>query len=106
MSEESQCLFPLGILFSRGTFLLTTNNAIGIVYLRKQHTTSEVARIVGIHLATLRRWIAQGKVQAPKPTLIGAVGYRLWSQDDIARLREIKKAIYCKGRGRKSKQSS
>jgi len=85
---------------------LTNNNAIGIVYLRNKHTTSEVAQIVGIHLATLQRWIAQGKVKAPPPTLIGAVGYRLWSRDDIAELKEVKKAIYCKGRGRKSKPKS
>jgi excisionase family DNA binding protein len=82
---------------------LTINNAIGIVYLKSKHTTSEAAKIVGIHLATLQRWIAQGKLKAPEPTLIGAVGYRLWSQDDIADLKEVKKAIYCKGRGRKSK---
>ena len=81
---------------------MTSNNAIGIVYLRNKRTTSEVAKIVGIHLATLQRWIAQGKVKAPQPTLIGAVGYRLWSQDEIAKLKEVKKAIYCKGRGRKS----
>jgi len=81
---------------------LTINNAIGIVYLKTKRTTSEAAKIVGIHLATLQRWIAQGKVKAPRPTLIGAVGYRLWSADDITELKEVKKAIYCKGRGRKS----
>ena len=84
-------------------FLLTVNNAIGIVYLKGERTTSEVAKSVGIHLATLQRWIALGKVKAPQPTLIGAVGYRLWSPEDIAQLKEVKKAIYCKGRGRKSK---
>lgn len=105
-TARPQQSFPLGILLHSvligpGTFLLTINNAIGIVYLRSKYTTSEAAKIVGIHLATLQRWIARGKVKAPKPTLIGAVGYRLWSQDDIAELRELKKAIYCKGRGRK-----
>jgi excisionase family DNA binding protein len=109
-ARDGPSLSGLGILVCsyglRNVFLLTTNNAIGIVYLKDRHTTSEVAQIVGIHLATLQRWIAEGKVQGPKPTLIGAVGYRLWSQDDIARLREVKKAIYCKGRGRKTKRSS
>src|SRR6266446_6511272 len=97
--------FPLGLKRQKN-FLLTSNNAIGIVYLKNKHTTSEVAEIVGIHLATLQRWISQGKVHAPQPTLIGAVGYRLWSQGDITRLKELKKAIYCKGRGRKRKRKS
>jgi excisionase family DNA binding protein len=82
---------------------LTNNNAIGIVYLKNEYTTAEAAKIVGIHLATLQRWIAQGKLKAPKPTLIGAVGYRLWSKEDIAELLKTKQAIYRKGRGRKKK---
>jgi excisionase family DNA binding protein len=64
-------------------------------------TTSEAARRVGISLATINRWIAAGKATAPGPTLIGAVGYRLWSADDIQRLKVLKKKIYWKGGGRK-----
>jgi excisionase family DNA binding protein len=64
-------------------------------------TTSEAARQVGISLATINRWIAMGKVPAPGPTLIGAVGYRLWSADDIHNLKILKKQIYWKGGGRK-----
>lgn len=64
-------------------------------------TTREAASRVGIHLATLQRWIATGKVKPPKPTLIGAVGYRLWSKMDIDRLERIKRKIYRRGRGRK-----
>ena len=56
---------------------------------------------MGVGLRTLNRWIAAGKVKAPKPTLIGAVGYRLWSAKDVERLRKVKKAVYRKGRGRK-----
>jgi hypothetical protein len=64
-------------------------------------TTSETARHVGISLATINRWIAAGKVKAPVPTLIGAVGYRLWSAEEIQHLRTLKKKIYWKGGGRK-----
>ena len=64
-------------------------------------TTSEAARRVGISLATINRWIAMGKVTAPGPSLIGAVGYRLWSADDIYNLKILKKQIYWKGGGRK-----
>ncbi len=66
-------------------------------------TTTEAAEKTGIHLATLQRWIATGRIKAPKPTLVGAVGYRLWSAKDVVRLRKVKEEIYRKGRGRKPK---
>jgi excisionase family DNA binding protein len=66
-------------------------------------TTTEAAEKAGIHLATLQRWIATGRIKAPKPTLVGAVGYRLWSTRDVARLQKAKQEIYRKGRGRKPK---
>jgi DNA-binding transcriptional MerR regulator len=68
-------------------------------------TTSEVAKRVGIHLVTLQRWIKAGKVKPPVPTLIGAVGYRLWSADDVQKLKAIKQTTYHKGGGRKKKKS-
>ena len=64
-------------------------------------TTAEAARRAGIHQVTLQKWIAAGKSKAPKPVLIGAVGYRLWSGKDVAALLKVKQAIYRKGRGRK-----
>ncbi len=66
-------------------------------------TTAEAAFKVGIHPVTLQRWIAARKVKAPKPTLVGAVGYRLWTADDVAGLKKIKDQIHRKGRGRKAK---
>jgi excisionase family DNA binding protein len=66
-------------------------------------TTSEAARRAGISLATINRWIANGKLKAPEPTLIGAAGYRLWSAEDIENLKVIKKKIYWKGSGRKKR---
>jgi DNA-binding transcriptional MerR regulator len=67
-------------------------------------TTSEAAARVGISLVTLQRWIAAEKVQPPKPTLVGAVGYRLWSDKDIEELKIAKRAFYRKGGGRKKKK--
>jgi excisionase family DNA binding protein len=64
-----------------------------------KYTTFEAAGRVGISLPTLQRWIAAGKIKAPKPTLIGAVGYRLWSADDIDRLKNVKQAVYRKRGG-------
>jgi DNA-binding transcriptional MerR regulator len=65
-----------------------------------KRTSYEAAKRAGITWRTLQRWIASGKLIAPKPTLVGAVGYRLWSARDVASLVKLKKAIYQKGRGR------
>jgi predicted site-specific integrase-resolvase len=67
--------------------------------------THEAATAAGIHLNTLNRWIAKGKVRAPKVVLVGSVGMRLWSERDIARIRKVQAATYRKGRGRKPKSS-
>ena len=69
-------------------------------------TTAEAAKRAGIHQVTLQKWIAAGKLKAPKPTLIGAVGYRLWSAKDVAALLKVKEASYRKGRGRKKKSGN
>lgn len=53
---------------------------------------------------TLQRWIAAGKVQAPKLQIRNGRAVRLWSKDDLGRLRAVKKAIFRKGRGRKRKE--
>lgn len=78
--------------------------AIGIAMVRGKLTTAEAAKKARIHLATLQRWIAGGKVAAPTPTLIGAVGYRLWSSKDLENLKAAKVEIYRKGRGRRAKR--
>lgn len=66
-------------------------------------TTAEAAKRAGITWRTLQRWIARGKVKPPRPVLIGAVGYRLWSANDVVRLRRIKERIYGTSGGRKKK---
>ena len=87
-------------------FHLTNRFAIGIALIEGKFTTAEAAKKVGIHLVTLQRWIKVGKVKAPSPTLIGAVGYRLWSADDLERLRAVKQATYRKGGGRKKRSKT
>ena len=50
---------------------------------------------------TLQRWISAGKIKAPKPIIQNGRAVRLWTQGDLARLRQAKEAFYRKGRGRK-----
>ena len=66
----------------------------------------EAAKRIKVSWRTVQRWIAAGKVKPPKPTLIGAVGYRLWSTDDVVRLSRVKERIYRKGGGRKKKTNT
>jgi DNA-binding transcriptional MerR regulator len=61
----------------------------------KLHSAREAARAAGISHATLYAWIAAGKVNAPDH--VTTSGVRLWTDADIARLKEVKKRIYQKG---------
>ncbi len=70
---------------------------------RNTYNTREAAKTVGITRITLQRWIAAGKIRAPQTRLVAGVGKRLWSEEDISRLRRTKEEIYRKGRGRKPK---
>ena len=70
---------------------------------RTTYTTRDAAKAVGITRITLQRWIAAGKIRAPRTRLVKGVGKRLWSGEDISRLRKAKEEIYRKGRGRKPK---
>ena len=67
-------------------------------------TTIRAAKAVGLSLITLQRWIAAGKVRAPKLRIRNGRAVRLWGQSDLERLRATKEAIYCRGRGRKKKR--
>lgn len=67
-------------------------------------TTNEAARRSGVGIATLKRWIAQGKVKAPKLQRLSGVGVRirLWSEADIRRLQKYHKAHFREGMGRRT----
>jgi predicted site-specific integrase-resolvase len=69
----------------------------------KLYKTEEAAKRAGIALVTLQRWIAGGKVKAPKLRIRNGRAVRLWATDDLDRLRQTKLAIYCRGRGRKKR---
>jgi hypothetical protein len=56
---------------------------------------------VGISVMTLHRWIVSAKVKAPKLRIRNGRAVRLWTSSDLAALRKLKQATYCKGRGRK-----
>ncbi len=72
----------------------------------KRLTTGEAAKEVGIHLATLQRWIAAKKLRAPSPIIRRGRAVRLWPPGALNLLRQAKERIYRKGRGRKKKKKA
>jgi predicted DNA-binding transcriptional regulator AlpA len=67
-----------------------------------QYSTNQVAKLIGIGIATLTRYIQSGKVDAPPETMAGGMRMRLWSENDIERLR---KALPKIANGRKTRYS-
>ena len=64
-------------------------------------STVQVARAVGIHKVTLQRWLLDGKLREPRRVSQGGVDLRVWTDQDVDRVRKYKAANYRKGRGRK-----
>ena len=65
-------------------------------------STREAAEQLGIHHITLQRYVASKKVPAPSLRTVGGVRVRLWSADDIERVRKILPTI-ANGRRHKKK---
>jgi predicted DNA-binding transcriptional regulator AlpA len=55
----------------------------------KQYSSREAAKKIGLHLGTLQRFIAEGKTPAPPLLKIGSNKLRIWTDEDIKRVREI-----------------
>jgi predicted DNA-binding transcriptional regulator AlpA len=64
-------------------------------------STFEVAKAIGIHQATLERWLASGKLESPKQLRIGQKVFRDWTKEDVDRARKLKGT---QKRGPKSKK--
>jgi len=67
------------------------------------HSTAQAARLLKIGRATLHRWMREGKIPRPRTQRIGGVAVRMWSAEDVERLKKYKQENYRKGRGRKPK---
>ena len=51
-------------------------------------TTPELARMLRVSPSTLRAWIRQRKVTAPKPVRVGKQRIRYWTAKDIRRVKK------------------
>jgi DNA-binding transcriptional MerR regulator len=62
----------------------------------KLYSTQEVANLLGVHKATLRRWLHSSLIDEPKHATIAMQNHRVWSERDLERVRKFKEANYHK----------
>jgi excisionase family DNA binding protein len=69
-----------------------------------QYSISEAARLLGIHRATLHRWIDKGVVPEPVTEKIAGSQLRYWTEDGFAELKDYKAENYRRKPRLKTKQ--
>jgi phage regulator Rha-like protein len=67
------------------------------------YSTAQVAKLVGVEKSTLLRWLYSAKLREPRHIEIGGQVIRVWTVNDLERVRKFKEKNYRKGRGRKKK---
>jgi DNA-binding transcriptional MerR regulator len=71
-----------------------------------QYSISEAARLLGIHRATLHRWIEKRVVPEPVAQEIAGSQIRYWTEDGFAKLKQYKAQHYRKKPRRKVEHRS
>ena len=69
--------------------------------MKKTYSTRTAARLAGISLVTLNRWMAAGKVRASITVPMDGRTLHRWTTADVERVRKYKVKFYMKGRGLK-----
>jgi len=54
-----------------------------------QYSSRQAAKQLGLHLGTLQRYIAEGKIPAPPLLQVGAGKLRIWTNQDIETVKAI-----------------
>jgi len=67
-----------------------------------QYSISQAARLLGIHRATLHRWIEKRAVPKPVTQEIAGSQIRYWTEDGFAKLKQYKAEQYRKKPRRKA----
>ena len=53
------------------------------------YSTRQAAKTLGLHVATLARYVEQGKVPAPTILKVGSASLHAWTAEDIERVRTL-----------------
>jgi excisionase family DNA binding protein len=76
------------------------------------YSTPQAAKKLGLGRRTLDRYIAEKKIEAPRPLEVGDSRVRAWTEEDIEKVRKIlpkiangRKTRYQKERAKKKSQS-
>ena len=70
------------------------------------YSTPQAAKKLGLSLITLNRYIAAKKIPVPRVTEVGPVKVRLWSDEDIERVRVLLPKIANGRKTRHQKQAA
>jgi excisionase family DNA binding protein len=68
------------------------------------YSTVEVAELVGVSWDTLSRWIREKKFPVPPVKLLGRIRVRVWTEEDVEKVRKYKKNHYWGKGGRKKRK--
>jgi predicted DNA-binding transcriptional regulator AlpA len=69
----------------------------------KTYSTIQVTRLLGIASGTFHRWIREKRVEAPPLQTVLGMEVRIWSEEDIAKVRKYKAENYWGKGGRKKR---
>lgn len=50
-----------------------------------EFSTSEVAKLVGVSVDTIYRWVREGRLEDPERIRIGKLEVRVWTEQDLQR---------------------
>lgn len=68
------------------------------------YSTVEVAELVGISWDTLSRWIREKRFPVPPVKSLGRIQVRVWTEDDVEKVRKYKAEHYWGKGGRKKRK--
>jgi excisionase family DNA binding protein len=64
------------------------------IYMKKDYSISEVARIVGVNRRTLQRWILDKQIPNPKVEIVDGKLKKSWTAPEVAQITEHKQKTY------------
>jgi DNA-binding transcriptional MerR regulator len=68
----------------------------------KLYTSAEAAKLAGISRQTLQMWIVAGRINPPE--VLRPFRLRLWTSEDVAQLKQVKRKRFRRKPGRKARE--